>query len=219
MASDREPLVKPGEITALKQQVRNSARTSIFIDGEYAFGVHADLAVREGLYVGQQLSESDMRTLLCSEKILRGRSTALRYLAYAPRTEHQVRQRLTQKGFTKSELNDIIADLDELGYIDDRAYAVEYAEARFKHKGYGPGRIRRELVEDGVSHEYVAEAVAAAASADMYSMSAKKLAEKFRDRVEGSLSERKKKLADYLIRRGYGYTLSKELAREVLKQR
>ncbi len=219
MANDREPLVKPGEITALKQQVRNSARTSIFIDGEFAFGVHADLAVREGLYVGQQLSESDMSTLLCSEKILRGRSTALRYLAYAPRTEHQVRQRLAQKGFTKNELDDIIADLDELGYIDDRAYAVEYAEARFKNKGYGPGRIRRELVEDGVSHDYVAEAVAAAASADMYSMSAKKIAEKFRDRVEGSLSERKKKLADYLIRRGYGYTLSKELAREVLKQR
>ncbi len=219
MASDREPLVKPGEITALKQQVRNSARTSIFIDGEFAFGVHADLAAREGLYVGQQLSESDLNTLMCSEKVLRGRSTALRYLAYAPRTEHQVRQRLTQKGFTKNELDDIIADLDELGYIDDRAYAVEYAEARFKNKGYGPGRIRRELVEDGVSHDYVAEAVAAAASADMYSVSAKKLAEKFRDRVEGSLSERKKKLADYLIRRGYGYTLSKELAREVLNQR
>lgn len=219
MASDREPLVKPGEITALKQQVRNSARTSVFIDGEFAFGVHVDLAVREGLYVGQQLSESDLNTLLCSEKILRGRSAALGYLSYAPRTEHQVRQRLTGKGFTKDELDDIIADLHEFGYIDDRRYAVEYAEARFRSKGYGPGRIRRELVEDGVSCDYVTEAVAAAASADMYSMSAKKIAEKFRDRVEGTLPERKKKLAGYLIRRGYGYTLSKELAQEVLNQK
>lgn len=219
MASDREPLVKPGEITALKQQVQSSARTSVFIDGEFAFGVHADLVMRKGLYVGKQLSESDLNTLLCGEKILRGRSAALRYLAYAPRTEHQVRQRLTRKGFTKNELDDIIADLCELGYIDDRKYAVEYAEARFRNKGYGPGRIHRELVEDGVSCDYVTEAVAAAASADMYSMSAKKLAEKFRDRVEGSLSERKKKLADYLVRRGYGYTLSKELAQEVLNQR
>lgn len=219
MASDHEPLVNPGEITALKQQVRNSARTSVFIDGEFAFGVHADLAMRKGLYVGQQLSESDLNTLLCSEKILRGRSAALRYLAYAPRTEHQVRQRLTRKGFTKNELDDLIADLHELGYIDDRRYAVEYAEARFRNKGYGPSRIHRELVEDGVSRDYVTEAVAAAASADMYSMSAKNLAEKFSERVEGSLSERKKKLADYLIRRGYGYTLSKELAHEVLNQR
>lgn len=219
MAGNREPLVNPGEITALKQQVRNSARTSVFIDGEFAFGIHADLAVSEGLYVGQQLGESDLNTLLCGEKILRGRSTALRYLSYAPRTEHQVRQRLTRKGFTKNELDDIIADLYELGYIDDRRYAVEYAEARFRNKGYGPGRIRRELAEDGVSSDYVAEAVAAAASTDMYSMSARKIAEKFRDRVEGTLPERKKKLADYLIRRGYGYTLSKEIALEVLNQR
>jgi len=219
MASDRDPLVKPGKITALKQQVRNSARTSVFIDGEFAFGVHADLAVREGLYIGQQLRESDLQTLLCSEKILRGRSAALRYLSYAPRTEHQVRQRLTRNGLTKDELNDIIADLYELGYINDRRYAMEYAEARFKNKGYGPGRIRRELTEDGVSSDYVTEAVAAAASSDMYSMSARKIAEKFRDRVEGTLPERKKKLADYLIRRGYGYTLSKEIALEVLSQR
>jgi regulatory protein len=219
MASGRESLVKPGEITALKQQVRNPARTSVFLDGKFAFGVHADLIVREGLYVGQQLSKSDLNTLLCSEKILRGRSAALRYLAYAPRTEHQVRQHLILKGFTKNELDDIIPDLYELGYIDDRRYAVEYAEARFKNKGYGPGRIRRELAEDGVSHDYVTEAIAAAASADMYSMSAKKIAEKFRDRVEGTLPERRKKLADYLIRRGYGYTLSKELAQEVLNQR
>ncbi|MXY07315.1 MAG: recombinase RecX [Rhodothermaceae bacterium] len=219
MASDREQLVKPGEITALKQQVRNSARTSVFIDGEFAFGVHTDLAVRGGLYVGQQLRESDLNTLQCSEKILRGRSAAMRYLSYAPRTEHQVRQRLTRNGLTKDELDDIIADLYELGYIDDRRYAIEYAEARFKNKGYGPARIRRELVEDGVSSDNVAEAVAAAASTDMYSTSARKIAEKFRDRVEGTLPERKKKLANYLIRRGFGYKLSKEIALEVLNQR
>ena len=219
MASDREVLVEPGEITALKQQVRNSARTSVFIDGEFAFGVHADLVVSEGLYVGQRLSESDLNTLLCGEKVLRGRSTALRYLAYAPRTEHQVRQRLTQEGVTKNELDDIITDLYELGYIDDRRYAVEYAVARFRNKGYGPDRILRELVEDGVSHDYVTEAITAAASSDMYIVSAKKLAEKFRDRVQGTLPERKKKLTAYLVRRGYEYTLSKELAHEVLNQR
>jgi len=209
--------VKSGIITALKSQV-NPNRTSVFIDGQFAVGIWTDIAQKEQLYVGQRLSEEDLNSLLDIEQRQRVRSVALQYLAYAPRTEAQVRERLHLKGYSIQTIVAVIEELIELGYIDDQTYAMDYAKARFEHKGYGPSRIHRELINDGVSEELVTEAIAASATNEVFAQHAKQLAEHFKDRVKGTLPQRKKKLIAYLTRRGYGYSLAKELVHDVLEQ-
>ncbi len=209
---------KSGRITALKPQVKNRHRTSVFIEGEYAFGIWTELVLRHELRVGLELSEQDLLDLFESETSLKGRATALRYLAYAPRTEHQIREHLRRKNYSGEEINCIVHDLENHGYIDDTKYAFEYAAARFKNKSYSPDRIRRELAEDGIAQECITEAIAAGIQSDALFAAAKKLVERFQVRVRGSLPERKKKLVDYLVRRGYEYSLAHELVQEVLSQ-
>ncbi|MCY3999568.1 MAG: RecX family transcriptional regulator [Bacteroidetes bacterium] len=208
--------VKPGIITALKSQA-NPSRTSIFIDGQFAVGVWTDIVLKERLYVGQSLHENDLNALLEVEQIQRVRSTALQYLAYAPRTEVQLRERLHQKGFSTQTIEAVIQELIELGYIDDQTYAMDYAKARFEHKGYGPSRIRRELIHDGVCEAFVNEAITISVPAEAVTQQAERIARQFKDRVNGTLPERKKKLIGYLTRRGYGYSLSNELVQNLLE--
>ncbi len=209
---------KSGKITALKQQVKNRDRISVFIDGKYAFGIWTDLVLSHKLHVGKELSEVNLVDLSHNETLLKGRSTALRYLTYAFRTEHQIREHLRQKGYSGEEINCVVQNLEDLGYIDDQKYAFEYAVARFKNKKFGPARIRRELTEDGVSQDCITRAIAAGVQSDALTTSAKKLVERFQTQVHGSLLERKKKLVDYLIRRGYEYNTAIELVQEVLSQ-
>lgn len=207
---------KPGRITALMQQVSNRDRTAVFIDGKYALGVWTDLVTSKQLHVGKELSETELNSLLHNEAVLQGRSTAFQYLAYAPRTRQQVRERLRQRGYSEYVVRDVVQDLCDLGYIDDRAYAMEYAEARFKNKGYGPDRIRRELIEDGVSQEHITQAIAASVNPDALKTIGRHLVEKFQNRVQGTFPERKKKLIGYLTRRGYEYVMARQLVQDVL---
>lgn len=206
-----------GRITALVQQARSRNRTSVFIDGKFAFGIWTDLVLSSKLHVGKELSEAELNSLFRSESVLQGRSAALRYLAYAPRTKQQVRERLRQRGYSEEIIRHVIQDLCDLGYIDDSAYAMEYAEARFRNKGYGPERIRRELIADGVSWKHINQAIAANVSQDDLITAGRCLVEKFQNRVQGSLSKRKKKLTDYLIRRGYEHGMARELVQQVLR--
>jgi len=218
MSLRKSNLPAHGKITALKQQVENHERISVFIDGEFAFGVWTDQVSGNQLHIGKDLSAAELYDLLDDEEALRVRSAALQYLAYAPRTEYQLRKRLRQKNYSRRGIEGIIQDLRDIGYIDDRKYAMEYVRARFEHKGYGPERIRRELDADGVQHEYINEAIAVCTDPDDLAERARQLLQRFQGRVHGSLPEQKKKLVAYLIRRGYGYMMAKELVQEVLSQ-
>ena len=218
MSTAKGRSVRAGTITALSPQVKNRARTSVFIDGEYAFGILTDLVVQNQLHVGKELSESEIIFLLQDEGMLRAKSKALGFLAYAQRTEYQIRARLRERGFLGREIDHAIEDLTDLDYIDDRKYAMEYATARFNHKGYGPERIRRELAADGVSHDDISEAIRATIIPEAFAARAKSMVERFQTRVQGTFPERKKKLIAYLTRRGYGYIMASELVQEVLSR-
>ena len=50
-----------GTITRLDPQVNNENRVSVFIDGEFAFGVHEDLVVSHGLTAGPALTSDTVR--------------------------------------------------------------------------------------------------------------------------------------------------------------
>jgi len=51
------------KITALKANKRNGKRVNLFLDGRFAFSVDTEVAVREGLKPGQELSDDQIREL------------------------------------------------------------------------------------------------------------------------------------------------------------
>ena len=65
-----------GTISSLQQQKNNTERVSVFIDGEFAFGVSLDTAVR--LAKGQFLSDADIAALQVGDEHDRGQTTGRR---------------------------------------------------------------------------------------------------------------------------------------------
>ncbi|PSQ96316.1 MAG: recombinase RecX [Bacteroidetes bacterium SW_11_64_17] len=180
-----------GTITHLDPQANNDDRVSVFLDGEFAFGVHEDLVVRHGLQVGARLTAEEIREIEADEEYVDAKQTALDYLAYKPRTEQEVRRKLRKQDVSRLVIDDVIARLYELEYLDDESYAHDYAHNRFSSKKYGPVRIRRELEERGVDR-HLAEA-------------AWEHAEKRWPRLadEDDPRRRRQKLYRYLRRRGF----------------
>ena len=80
-------------------------------------------------------------------------TAALNILALREHSEKELREKLVRKFGSAGETTDrVIARLSELGYLSDVRYA-EMAVRHFSGKGYGPHRIRAELLKKGVNPE------------------------------------------------------------------
>jgi regulatory protein len=197
--------VAPGTITAIEAQKTNDDRASIFLDGEFAFGVHQDIVVKHGLRVGQTLTPEEQQEIEHDEQYVQAKQRALDYLAHKPRTEAEVRRTLRQDDVPKLVIEDVIAQLYELNYLDDEAYAADYVRNRFASKKYGPDRIRRELRERGIERHIAEEAVQSLFADKDLTAVAREHAEKRWKRLadEDDPRRRKQKLYRYLRRRGF----------------
>lgn len=73
-------------------------------------------------------------------------------------TKAELQKKLKGQGFESPEVEDAAARLEELGYLDDEAYAARYA-ADAARKGKGRLRIARELAQKGTDGETVKAAL------------------------------------------------------------
>ena len=194
-----------GTITRLESQVHNDDRVSVYLDGEFAFGIHEDLVVKHSLQVGATLTPEGVRELERDEQYVDAKQAALDYLAYKPRTEEEVRRKLRQEDVPSPVIEDVIARLYELEYLDDEAYAHDYAHNRFSSKKYGPVRIRRELTERGVERRLADAAVDELFAEVDVTAAAWTHAEKRWPRLAGEDDPRRRrqKMYRYLRRRGF----------------
>ncbi|MFB6271315.1 MAG: regulatory protein RecX [Salinibacter sp.] len=199
-----EPVTK-GTITSLEAQVHNDDRVSVYLDGEFAFGLHEDLVVKHGLREGRTLTPDEIRDIEGDEEYVNAKQKALDYLAYKPRTEEEVRRKLQQRDVSRSVIEDVIARLYELEYLDDESYARDYAHNRFSSKKYGPVRIRRELEDRGVDRHLAERAVDDLFENVDATAAAWTHAEKRWPRLEDEEDPRRRrqKMYRYLRRRGF----------------
>jgi len=84
---------------------------------------------------------------------------ALRYLGPRDRTLFEVRAHLERRDVRDPVLGEAIFRLEELGLLDDAAFARRFADDRRELDGWGRERIVRRLRERGVDRE-TAEAAA-----------------------------------------------------------
>jgi hypothetical protein len=87
------------KITALRAGRGRGKRVNIYLDGKFAFSLEAEVAIREGLRVEQELSTERIKTLSGADNLQRCLNAAALYLSYRPRSEPELRERLRRRGF------------------------------------------------------------------------------------------------------------------------
>jgi regulatory protein len=87
---------------------------------------------------------------------------AVRYLAGRDRTEAQMTAYLTRAGASPGRIRTLLDHFRARGYLNDRAYALRWAQARLRRRPMGAARLEAELEARGFARATVAEAVAQA---------------------------------------------------------
>ena len=194
-----------GSITNITEQKKDVSRCSLFLDGTYAFGLHVDLVLKHGLKKDQVLTGEECAALIQEDLYFKGFKRILDYIAYRPRTRKEINTRLKQLAIPESPSEAIVSRLDELGYINDAAFAEQWAVSRFRSKGFGPLRIKQELSQKGIPASVIEEVVANA-------IPEKSLTDQLTKQVDGAFNKYRKeadpqkkrtKIVQFLARRGY----------------
>lgn len=190
---------------------------SLFINGEFAFGLPAIEVAKRGLKSGVELSESDIQELLAVDEIERAVQGAITFVSYRPRSEREVRDRLRKRQFSPPAIDQAIERMRGWGYLDDQAFAEWWVGNRAEHRPRGKRLLAGELRSRGVSSEIAGEVIE---EADLDETSA--ALELARKRLP-SLSSldrptQERRLAAFLGRRGYGWDVIKPVLKEVFEE-
>lgn len=150
------------KITALTAQkgrtrARGKAneRINVFLDGEFAFGVDAEVALRAGLRVGLALAEADVEALRGEDQQARFYDDALRYLSYRPRSGTEVERYLRGRGAGDVEAAGVMERLQRAGLVDDETFARYWIENRDAFNPRGARSLQAELRAKGVDRERI----------------------------------------------------------------
>jgi regulatory protein len=78
-------------------------------------------------------------------------SYALKALAARAHSTGELREKLRRRAARAGDIDDVLARLKEIGYLDDRRYAEAFASARLANEKFGRGRVLRDLRERRVA--------------------------------------------------------------------
>lgn len=201
-----------GRVTSIEpQRRRGGRRCNVFVEGRYAFSLHADAAAT--LRVGEPVTSLESAELLWRDEWARCYDAALRFLSVRPRSEHEVRQRLARHGYPPELVDRAVSRLRELKLIDDAAFAAYWVDQRQTHRPRGARLLKLELRQKGLASEAATEAVddLGDQADDAYRAAVKKA------HALRSLDERtfRQRLGAFLQRRGFDYDSANTAVRRI----
>ena len=192
-------------VTAVVRQPRRR-RVNVFVDGEFALALGRELAAERDLRPGRALTRDELSALAQEDARRSARESALRLLAYRPRSERELRDRLARKGFARGVVNEALGRLRELGYVDDAEFARFYTETQQASRPRSKRLLTGELRWRGVAQETAEEATAEVSDEEAaYQAAGRRLRalrgldyQRFRERLGG-----------FLTRRGFSYGVAR----------
>lgn len=189
-----------GIITLLEVQKRNKERVNVYLDDEYAFSVSALEALK--LKKGQRLTDDEINALKAQDEVGKAVDSAARFLSYRPRSTQEIRRNLAEKSIPEPVIAQAVERLEQMGVLDDAAFAQFWVRARTSSKPMGKNALRYELRQKGIADDIIDAVLESVDNADEAYKAAAARARKMRGVSRQAF---RAKLAGLLQRRGFDY--------------
>jgi regulatory protein len=139
------------------------------------------------------------------------------YCAYQERCHQDVIKKLKDMSMVPEAIDHIMAHLIQKDYLNEERFAKSFARGKFNIKNWGRIRITNELKLRKIS-AYSIKSALKEIDDSVYNSKLEALAKKKVDQLKGqNKNQKKKKLADYLLYRGWESHLVYELVATLIK--
>ena len=154
-----------------------------------------------------------------ADPVATAREICLRLLTDRARTRQELAQALRRKGVPDDAAGAVLERFDEVGLIDDAAFAGQWVRSRHRNKGLARRAIALELRRKGVDDE-VAGAALAEVDTGSEELRARELVDRKLCTMPADTPEQRKKAAPRLVgmlaRKGYSGGIAYRVVREAL---
>ncbi|MFF8444819.1 recombination regulator RecX [Streptomyces californicus] len=152
------------------------------------------------------------------DPVEQARGICLRLLTGTPRTRKQLADALRKREIPDEAAEEVLARFEDVGLIDDAAFAGAWVESRHHGRGLARRALVRELRTKGVDSTVIDEAVGQL-DADQEEETARELvARKLRSTRGLDRDKRLRRLAGMLARKGYGEGMALRVVRQALEE-
>lgn len=201
--SKKEPEL-PVTIHRIEVQKKNSFRYSLYSENGFISGVSDATLTKQNLRKGTIIDEQLYALIQTEEESWSIREYLIRLLGRRDHASHELRLKGIKKGYDYEILDQIIAELEDKNYINNYAFAKKYAHDKFRFNNWGPNKIKAELSKKKIGKSTIAQVLDEEFDQQSKIETINELIEKKKPSLLRTDPEkRRKKIFDYLFRKGY----------------
>ena len=139
-----------------------------------------------------------------------------RYCAYQERSHHETRQKLFEYGLYASEVDELLSQLIQLGFLNEERFAKAFAGGKFRMKQWGRVKIQHELQAQGLTKNCIQRGLGEIDAADYRKTLQQLLRKKLAAVHEPNAFKKRDKVARFAISKGYEPELVWEYLKDLL---
>lgn len=144
------------QITAIEP--RRKSFSALFIDGEFAVNIDSETLLKSGFRLGSDITDEELHELLEASDSRRANEKALYLLEHRNHTKKELVEKISRN--TSLQAAQAAADrMQELGLVNDTAFARDYARELLERKGFSSSRACYELTRKGIDKELAQQIV------------------------------------------------------------
>jgi regulatory protein len=167
-------------------------------------------------------AEEQAKAAIDADPVAVAREICLRLLTDRARTRQELAQALQRKGIPDEAADTVLSRFDEVGLIDDAAFAGQWVRSRHRSRGLSRRAIALELRRKGVDDEVAGEALAEVDPAAEEERAHELVVKKLRSMTIATPEEQQsavRRLVGMLARKGYGAGVAYGVVRRALAER
>ena len=142
-----------GIVTKVEVCKKNKNRVNVFVDDEFFMSSFLEVAYLNKIKVGTKIDEANLKKIILDEEIAKANSYAIKLLSKFIKSEAEVKQKLTERGYSPETIEAVMQKLKEYGYVNDKQFAINYLNSNQHLKSKLV--IKQQLKQKGISTEII----------------------------------------------------------------
>ncbi len=205
-------------ITKIEIQKRNKNRINLYINDEFAFACSAELVYTHSITKGKSIDADYLNEIVKEDNYIKCKSSALKVIERTYKTESQLTSKLFEKGYDEKTVSMTVEFLKQYSFIDDEKYIQMYIKDKLKINGRN--KIKYDLIRKGIIEQKIDEKLVCIDNSIERQVAFELAEKKYKllSKNENDYRKLRKKVGEFLIRKGYNSNIVSETLNNVIKK-
>lgn len=142
------------KITSIRQQVKNTERANIFIEGKYTLSLSLNELVEQKLKPNLEIDEARLKSLKKISEDGKLRIRSMEWSLNRPRSLKEFQGYMRRKGADPELISKLQEEFQAKDYLSDSKFATWLVELR-RRSGKSERAIKAELISKGINHSHI----------------------------------------------------------------